>query len=51
MITLKESDVRRIQALLREIRLESIRPERRKYRIWNLCDKVSLIIKKSIKNP
>lgn len=49
MTALTEKDIARIQALLLEIRQESVRPQRRKYRIWNLCDKVSIIIRKSQK--
>ena len=49
MITLTEKDLLRIQTLLREIRQESMRVNRRKYRIYNLCDKVSVILKKSEK--
>lgn len=49
MITLTEKDLLRIQTLLREIRQESMRVEKRKYRIYNLCDKVSVIIRKAEK--
>ena len=49
MITLTEKDLLRIQTLLREIRQESMRVDRRKYRIYNLCDKVSVIIRKAEK--
>jgi len=40
------SELRRLFACLESIRAESLKPKQRKYRIYNLCDRAALILKK-----
>lgn len=44
-----DREMERLFKCLTDIRTESLKPRQRKYRIYNLCDRATLILKKALK--